>query len=274
MNKIALAIHDLSCYSKSSLTVVIPVLESMGIECAVLPTALLSTQTDGFDSYFFQDETSAMRSIVEKHRELKIKFDGIYSGFLGSCEQIEIVESILKEQYNSLKLVDPVLGDNGELYSTMSPRHVDEMRKLVALADVMTPNYTEALLLSGIDHVDGLNQNDIAILVDAMRGMGPAEGVITSVPLAIGLKANIAYSPDSIRTFPFEQSDISYPGSGDLFASILFSSYLSTGSFFSASSLATELSSEAVFCSRREGRERRMGVDLGSVFASLRRKVL
>ena len=274
MNKIALAIHDLSCYSKSSLTVVIPVLEAMGVECAVLPTALLSTQTDGFESYFFQDETSAMRSIVEKHKELNIEFDGIYSGFLGSCEQIEIVETLLKDHKKSLKLVDPVLGDNGELYSAMSLEHVKKMKRLVALADVMTPNYTEALLLSGLDYIDGLTQKDISVLVDAMRKLGPEKGVVTSVPLALGMKGNIAYSEEGARIFTFEQSDLSYPGSGDLFASILFSYYLNTTSFFSSAALATELSSEAVFCSRRDGREKRMGVALGSVFTSLKRKVL
>lgn len=274
MDKIALAIHDLSCYSKSSLTVVIPVLEAMGVECAVLPTALLSTQTDGFDSYFFQDLTSSMKSIVDKYHSLDVHFDGIYSGFLGSSEQIEIVESLLNDNKDSLKLVDPVLGDNGELYSSMTVEHVREMRRLVALSDVITPNYTEALLLSGLSFEDGLMERDVRKLVDAMLAIGPEKGVVTSVPLALGMKGNVAYSSGEIRTFSFDERNISFPGSGDLFASILFSSYLKSSSFFPSVSLATELSSEAVFASIREGRERRMGVDLKSVFSSLKRKVL
>lgn len=273
MNKVALAIHDLSCYSKSSLTVVLPVLEALGIECAVLPTALISTQTDGYDSIYFSDETEAMRSIFEKHQELGIEYDGIYSGFLGSSAQIEVVENIL-DSSKGLKLVDPVLGDNGKLYQTMTSEHVSEMRTLVSRADIITPNYTEASLLTGIDYKEGVNQKDISEIVSALKELGPKCGVITSINLKLGIKANVAYIDDELRIFPFEEHSISFPGAGDLFASILFSLLLGGKNFFTSSLTATEIASDAVAYTSRIGRERRRGISLYPVFEEIRRRML
>ena len=273
MGKVALAIHDLSSFAKSSLTVVLPVLEALGVECAVLPTALLSTQTDGYDSIFFQDETEAMEKIFEKHKELGISYDGIYSGFLGSVEQMEIVEKIM-DSFPSLHLVDPVLGDNGKLYQTMSPRHVENMTRLVKKADMITPNYTEALLPTGSTFQEGLSMKDIDSLVAKVKELGPEMGVITSVPLKLGMLGNIAYSEEETRVFHFEDLGVSYPGAGDLFASILFSLYLNGHSFFTSSHIATEIASEAIRYSMHEGRERRRGIDLEPVFKEIRRRML
>ncbi len=273
MDKVALAIHDLSSYAKSSLTVVLPVMEALGVECAVLPTALLSTQTDGYDSIFFQDETLAMEKIFKLHKELDIHYDGIYSGFLGSIKQIEIVETIM-DSYNCLKLVDPVLGDNGALYQTMSYAHVDSMKDLVKKADIITPNYTEALLLTGNKFSDGLSMNDIDALLSAVRKLGSKQGVITSVPLKLGMLANIAYTEDSQRLFQYEDLGVSYPGSGDLFATIMFSLCLTGHTFFSSALYATEIASETVRYAKLDGRERRRGISLAPVFKEIKRRVL
>lgn len=273
MSKLALAIHDLSCYAKSSLTVVLPVLEALSVECAVLPTALLSTQTDGFDSLYFQDETDAMKEIAKKHDELKLEYDGIYSGFLGSVEQVEIVESIIKK-HNALSLVDPVLGDNGALYQTMTERHVDAMKELVRLADIITPNYTEAGLLMGKTLPECANQRDIKEIVDALLKLGPDKGVVTSVPLALGSRANIAYQDGTFRIFSFDELNVSYPGAGDLFASILFSLILNGKNFFLSSQIATQISTEAVRYAHMTNRERRMGISLVPVFDEIKRRML
>lgn len=274
MSRVALAIHDLSSYAKSSLTVVLPVLESLGVECAVLPTALISTQTDGYDSIFFKDETDSMRRILAKHIELGIEYDGIYSGFLGSAEQMMIVDDILDHYSHAFKLVDPVLGDNGELYQTMSNEHVDAMRNLVKRADMITPNYTEARLLTGRSFSNGLSMKDISVLVDSLKKLGPECGVITSVPLQIGMLGNVAYSNDDIRVFQYEDLGISYPGAGDLFASIAFSLCLNERDFFPSVLFATEISTEAIRYARKEERERRRGIDLYPVFAEIKRRVL
>mgnify|MGYP002515901227 CR=1 FL=1 len=273
MGKVALAIHDLSCFAKSSLTVVLPVLEALNVECAVLPTALISTQTDGYDSIYFQDETDSMEAIFEKHRSLGIVYDGIYSGFLGSVKQMEIVERVMNS-FSALNLVDPVLGDNGMLYKTMSKEHIDNMKKLVKRADIITPNYTEAIMLTSSEYKNELSMGDIDVLLSKVKALGPGKGVITSVPLKLGSYANIAYSEEGMRIFHFDDLGISYPGAGDLFASILFSLYLGGHSFFSSSHIATEIASESVSYALKEGRERRRGVDLAPVFKEIKRRML
>ena len=113
-----LAVHDLSCYSKSSLTVVLPVLEALSVETAVLPTALLSTQTDGFDDIYVKDNLESMKAILCRFEKLGISFDGIYTGYIGSADEIELVRSFVKDVDAPL-LVDPVMGDGGELYQTV-----------------------------------------------------------------------------------------------------------------------------------------------------------
>lgn len=267
-----LAIHDLSSYGKSSLTVVMPVLEALGSECSPLPTALLSTQTDGFDELYVVDFTKDMEEIERVHESLNLKFDGIYSGYLGSNEQISIVERLIKH-YNAFALVDPVLGDGGELYQTMDESSVSNMRKLIKHASLITPNYTEALLLTEREYVPRLDNKAIKELVDALKAIGPEEGVITSVPIAMGI-CNVGYDKDEIRLFPFEELDASFPGSGDLFASLLISLIMKKLSFFSSIKIATEISSYAILESKRQGRERRRGIMLSPVFKEIKRRAL
>ena len=267
-----LAIHDLSSYGKSSLSVVIPVLEALGSECSALPTALLSTQSDGFEPLYMLDLTNSMRSIFSMHKSLGLRFDAVYSGFLGSSEQVFTVEEIIKH-YRTFTLVDPVLGDNGKLYQTMEDNAVDNMRRLVRLASLITPNYTEAGLLTGVKYHDSLSNNDIEKLIENMRKLGPEMGVITSVPINMGL-SNIAYDKDGYRIFIFEDAGISYPGSGDLFASILLALIMNDMSFFAAAKTATEIASYAISESRRNDRERRRGIMLPPVFEEIKRRAL
>ena len=143
-----LAIHDLSCFSKSSLTVALPVMEALSVETAVLPTALLSTQTDGFDDIYIRDLSGDMTAIDGRFSSLGLRFDGIYSGFLASVEQIDIVSSII-DKYATLTLVDPVMGDDGKLYQTITEDHAAAMIRLARKADIITPNFTEASIIAG-----------------------------------------------------------------------------------------------------------------------------
>lgn len=268
-----LAMHDLSSYGKSSLNVIMPTLEALGSECSSLPTAILSTQSDGFEDLYMLDLSDTMRFIFENHKRIGLKFDALYSGFLGSNAQIRIVEEIIKH-YNAFTLVDPVLGDGGKLYQTMNKDSVKAMRSLVGLASLITPNYTEALLLTDSDMTkDRLSNRDIENLALKLKAIGPDKGVITSVPIAMGM-CNVAYSGDEIRLFSFEEIGISFPGSGDLFASLLLGLAMKGYSFFSSVKIATEIASNAIAESSRRGRERRRGIMLDPVFKEIRRMAL
>ena len=125
-----IAIHDLSCFGRASLTVVIPIISAMGIQVCPVPTALLSTHTGGFETFTFMDLTRPMEEILIHWKELKLEFSAIYSGFLGSEKQVEIVEKYIAEfkKKGTLVIVDPVMADEGELYSTMTPKMIEKMK--------------------------------------------------------------------------------------------------------------------------------------------------
>ena len=270
----ALTGQDISCLGKSSTTVVLPVMEALSVETALLPTALLSTQTDGFDDIYIVEGSDWIDNIWKRFESMGVTFDGMYSGYLGSAGQVEKVRDIFSSQ-DGLKFVDPVLGDNGELYSTISRDHASEMIRLVKKADVITPNFTEAMILTGLeDGIRKAGQKDIHDLVTVLRSYGPERGVITSVPLVAGGYGNIAWQNDEIRIFSFEDAGASYPGSGDLFASVLFSLVLRGDSFFGSAKHATDIASYTVMKSRSIGRERRMGIYLTAALEEIRRRML
>ena len=143
------AIHDMSGFGRSSLTIILPVLSTMGVQVCPLPTALLSTHTGGFEDYVFLDLTEHMESIASHWKKLGVDFDAVYSGFLGSSDQVDIVRRFIDDfrKDEQMVLVDPVLGDDGETYGPFGEDMVTEMRRLVEKADIITPNYTEASLL-------------------------------------------------------------------------------------------------------------------------------
>ena len=149
MQKQVLAIHDLSCVGRCSLTVALPVLSACGIHTSALPTALLSTHTGEFTGYTCLDLTEEMRAICAHFATLPLRFDGLYTGFLGSFEQIELVGEVLARyrRKDALTLVDPVMADHGRLYATYTRDMAEGMGELCRLADVIVPNLTEACIL-------------------------------------------------------------------------------------------------------------------------------
>ena len=157
------AIHDLSGFGRASLTAIIPILSSMGVQVCPLPTAILSNHTGGFDTFSFVDFTDHMQDYIDHWKELKIDFDCIYSGFLGSERQIEIVSGFIDDfgTKDNMVVIDPVLGDNGNLYSTMDQGLVEGMKHLVTKADIITPNFTEVSLLLGEEYKQTTTDEEI-----------------------------------------------------------------------------------------------------------------
>ena len=149
-NKKVVAVHDLSCVGRVSLNAVVPILTTMGFEVTPLPTALLSCHTQ-YPEFTFLDLTTEMRKIIANWKAQDLKFNAFYTGYLGSPEQVQVVSELIRDfrRPNDLIVVDPVLGDNGKLYKGMSEEMVGEMRNLIKLADVITPNITEMFLLLG-----------------------------------------------------------------------------------------------------------------------------
>ncbi len=276
--KTVAAIHDLSCHAKSSLTVVIPTLAALQVEASILPTALLSTQTDGFVDYAYVDLTETMDRILHHWKSLELHFDAIYSGFLGSQHQIETVSSLIDWQRSNsadpIVLIDPVMGDQGEPYGPMTADLMRKMQHLVTQANVITPNVTEAALLLGEDFDPALSLETAGIWAQRLSDLGPDRVAITSVmDRSDGLVVAYDAAERTIRHFRQQYAPVSFPGCGDLFASILCALLVRGTPFYTAVQRSSELVSTAVHRSWRAAVPVRMGVAVELIIADLVREV-
>lgn len=220
-----LAIHDLSCVGRCSLSVILPVMAVCGVQVVPLPTAILSNHL-AFDRYAMTDFSKHMKPFMDAWDASGISFDSIFSGFLASKEQMVVVESALNRyaSKDTLVLVDPAMADGGKLYSIYDDAMVREMGKLVAQATLTTPNYTEACLLTGKAYREqGITESDLKHMAIELSRKGPRMVVITSVPIRGGKKGNFIYLRETGEQvlLLFEERPVHAVGTGDLFAAAL-----------------------------------------------------
>lgn len=239
------AIHDLSCFGRCSLTVIMPILSAMGVQVCPLPTAVFSTHLGGFKDIAFCDFTERMPDFFHHWKKERIAFDCIYSGFLASEEQIQVVSQFIDafSQNRPLVLVDPVMGDEGKLYSIFTPRMQERMRTLVAKADIITPNYTEACFLLGEPYrEEPFEKETLKKWLVRLADFGPSMVIMTGIPLTKDTIFNMAYHREE-DTF-WEVSSLSiparYPGTGDAFASVLAGALLHGQSLPAAMQMAAD----------------------------------
>ena len=229
------AIHDLSGYGRSSLTSIIPILSSMKLQVCPVPTAVLSTHTGGFEGFSFLDLTDYMEQHIAHWKKLGLEFDCIYSGFLGSPRQIKIVADFVDffGHKNNLTVIDPVLGDNGRLYGTMGNEMVEEMKKLIGKADIITPNFTEVTFLLDKEYKKEISESEVKEWLIELAAMGPKIVIATSVPdedsHSTDRKTNVvAYDRENNVFWKVSCKYIpaSYPGTGDAYTSVVIGSLL------------------------------------------------
>ena len=220
------AIHDLSGFGRCSLTIVMPVLSAMGVQCCPLPTAYLSTHTGGFTGNTFLDMTEAMGEAMAHWTALDLRFEAVYTGFMGSCRQMALAEAFLRQSRGrgARGVVDPVMGDHGRLYRTYTPEMCREMEKLAAAADVIIPNMTEAALLLG-EAPDTVwrGEEEISALAERLGLDGARSVVLTGVSLREGTTGAACFDRDTGRVTFVERPFVAraFHGTGDLFASVL-----------------------------------------------------
>lgn len=233
--KKVVAIHDLSGYGRSSLTSIIPILSSMKLQVCPVPTAVLSTHTGGFEGFSFLDLTDYMEQHIAHWKKLGLEFDCIYSGFLGSPRQIKIVADFVDffGHKNNLTVIDPVLGDNGRLYGTMGNEMVEEMKKLIGKADIITPNFTEVTFLLDKEYKKEISESEVKEWLIELAAMGPKIVIATSVPdedsHSTDRKTNVvAYDRENNVFWKVSCKYIpaSYPGTGDAYTSVVIGSLL------------------------------------------------
>lgn len=219
------AIHDMSGFGRCSLTVILPILSAMGVQCCPLPTAFLSTHTGGFEGFTFLDMTEEMPKVAHHWKSLNLKFQAIYSGFLGSERQIDIVSDFIRDfRDGALVVVDPVMGDQGEVYRTYTPAMCAGTVHLAEQADVITPNLTEAALLLGIPYGElPSGEAGCREIAERLSLGGRRSVVLTGASSCPERTGAVCFDAGTGRTDLIETERVprEFLGTGDVFASVL-----------------------------------------------------
>ncbi len=218
------AVHDISGVGRCALSVILPVLSAMDMQACPVPTAVLSSHTGGYEGYTFCDLTDHMQSYFAHWKKENVQIDCLYTGFLGSSKQIDIILKFISDfnMREKLIVVDPVFADDGELYKTFDLSIVSEMKRLINRAHVITPNITEAEFLLNSKIKTDYAPSDIKERLKALCDMGPGVCVITSVPMD-GKLCSVAYDKTDKRFWRVKCAYVpaKYPGTGDIFTSVL-----------------------------------------------------
>ena len=215
-------INDFCGFGRCSLAVSLPIISAMKLQCCPLPTSIFSNHT-GYDSFYYTDFTAHMEAYMEQWEKLGLFFDGILTGFLGSVEQIDLVCAFMQrfKGENTVTVVDPVMGDDGVLYATYSPLLAQRMRELLQYADILTPNFTEACILTGRDYVEDPSEELLLEICRELHALGPKEIVISGLERGADLE-NFIYSPGKApQVIREHKTGPCRAGTGDVFASVL-----------------------------------------------------
>ena len=259
------AIHDISCVGRCSLTVALPIISAAGFDTSVLPTAVLSTHTGGFEGFTYRDLTEDIKPISDHWQSLDLKFDALYSGFLGSFEQIDLVADLFNtfRRTDTLVMVDPVMADNGVLYSIYSPEMAKGMAKLCALADIVVPNLTEAAFILEEDYVgDAYSPEYIEATLRKLASLGAKKVVLTGVSFEKDKLGAAAYDSETDKvSYAFNDRIEGYfHGTGDVFGSTLLSALLNDFPLEEAIQIAVDYTHKCIALTVEAEQERRYGV--------------
>ncbi len=268
------AIHDLSCIGRCSLTVILPILSCLGIQACPLPTAVLSTHPGGFSDVVFHDCTPQIAPFAAHWRREAVEFDALYSGYLASEQQIKLVTQFIDDfsANHPLVLVDPVMGDDGQLYSICTAAMKERILSLVQKAGIITPNYTEACFLLNEPWQPTVTRlADMEPWLRRLSNLGPAQVVVTGIPLPDDKIATLGFDRMTGQSWQFISDLIParYPGTGDVFASVLLGRLLAGFSLPAAIRDAADFVASAVRLSVASGAPRREGILLESCLPRL-----
>lgn len=260
-----LAIHDISCVGRCSLTVALPILSAAGLDTSVLPTAVLSTHPGGFEGFTYRDLTSDLKPISEHWQSLNLKFDALYSGFLGSFEQIDLVADLFNtfRSKGTLVLVDPAMADKGVHYSVYSSEMICGMKKLCSVADIIVPNLTEAAFMLNEQYIgEDYSQEYIETMLKKLTSLGAKKVVLTGISFEKDKLGVAAYDSDLNKiSYAFNKKvEGHFHGTGDIFASTLIAALLNKFPFNDALQIAVDYTHECIKLTAQAELERRYGV--------------
>lgn len=244
-----ITIQDISCLGKCSLTVALPVISAMGVECSILPTAVLSTHTM-FQNFTCKDLSDQIQPIAAHWKQENIHFDAIYTGYLASKEQVADICAFFDafKTEENLIIVDPVMADNGKLYAAFDKDFPAAMAEVCKKADVIVPNMTEASLLTGIEYRTAYDEGYIKELIFALSALGPRYVALTGVsyePNQVGVVSYDAKTGE-FTTYFTERIPVSIHGTGDIFASTTVGALMNGNSLSEALQLAADFTVECI----------------------------
>lgn len=259
------AIHDISCVGRCSLTVALPILSAAGHDTAIIPTAVLSTHTGGFENFTYRDLTDDITPIADHWKSLNLQFDALYSGFLGSFEQIDIVADLFDrfKEKNTTILVDPVMADNGELYSIFSPEMAKGMAKLCGKADIIIPNLTEAAFMLDEPYIGkDYDETYVKGLLKRLTSLGPKKIILTGISYdGLQLGAATYDSETGLYEYVCNKRVADYfHGTGDVFGSAFLGAYLNNQDLVESSQIAVDYTRECIIKTLDYDQEKRYGV--------------
>ena len=248
--KRVVTIQDISCFGKCSLTVALPLISAMGIECAIIPTAVLSTHTGGFTGFTFTDLTEDIPKISDHWGKYDLKFDTIYTGYLGSTKQIDYVIDFIEKfkGESTLVCIDPAMADKGKLYTGFDSDFPSHMARLCAKADIIVPNITEACFMTGTEYKESYDESYIKELLKKLTDLGCPKAVLTGVKYEKETQGATLYDSTTGEYYTYlgEQMPRDFHGTGDTFASI-FAGALTHGLDVKASlNLAVDFTVECI----------------------------
>ncbi|MBE6589415.1 MAG: pyridoxamine kinase [Ruminococcaceae bacterium] len=237
-----LTIQDISCVGQCSLTVALPILSACGLETCILPSAVLSTHTAGFDGFTFRDLTDDMPEIQKHWQKENIKFKAIYTGYLGSVKQVGYVQNILDTMGTDdcVRIVDPAMADNGKLYPIFHDEYVAAMRGLCASADILIPNITEACFLANVEYRESYDESYVKELLDKLAKLGAKTIVLTGVGYVPENTGVIVYENGSIRYYEHKKISKGCHGTGDIYASAFTGALMNDKDIFEAAKIAAD----------------------------------
>ena len=241
------SIQDISAVGKCSLTVALPIISAMGIECAVLPTAVLSTHTQ-FSGFTFHDLTDEIEPISAHWQAQGLAFDAVYTGYLGSFRQIELVSKFFDDFGGGRIIVDPAMADNGKLYTGFTPDFALKMGELCARADLILPNLTEASFILGREYREEYDREYIMDLLRSLKALGAKTAVLTGVSFEPGRLGAVSYDSASGQFFEYygERLPVNFHGTGDIFSSAVVGAVMNGLSVSDALRLAVDYTAQCI----------------------------
>lgn len=243
-----LTIQDISCVGQCSLTVALPIISACGVETCILPSAVLSTHTAGFSGFTFRDLTDDMPSISQHWQKEGIKFDGIYTGYLGSTKQIGYVIDIIKNhnKEGSKAIIDPAMADGGKLYPLFDQEYVEAMKGLCAIADYVVPNITEAAFLTDMEYKTEYDRAYIDEMVAKLIKLGAKNVILTGVSYRKGYTGIVVFENGEYQYYEHEFLSNSCHGTGDIYASAFTGALVRGKSAFEAAKIAADYTVECI----------------------------